>query len=389
MLTKQEKLVTREELYAQVWQTPMIKLAKQYGISDNGLRKICDKLDVPYPARGYWAKKAAGYKVLTYKLPPQKNTTPSGTYIRPTPEQETVTQEVKEAVAAELAKNSKIPVPEKLVKPHPIIAKWLRDQEERLRYYRRHNDPYTRNLLKTAEFTDMDKRIHRILQGLFKALESKQGKVKEAERGELLVEFKGEEIEFGLREKLKQVHRPLTEDEKRWSFNRDKTTKYDLTPTGILVFSIKTYIPGKLKREWIESVEYPMESQLADIVATILASVPLLAEKTKQRKEEEEKRQLESRRRYEEEQSKKLENYRWRRFMEMATQWRDTQIAGNFIAALKNMPTDETRKFGDKDMAEWINWAEEQLVSRNPLNNGTEEVWDSVSKVNTWTYSDR
>ncbi|MDZ7736870.1 MAG: hypothetical protein U5P41_12800 [Gammaproteobacteria bacterium] len=33
-----------EELYQQVWQTPMSKLAEQYGISDNGLAKICRKL---------------------------------------------------------------------------------------------------------------------------------------------------------------------------------------------------------------------------------------------------------------------------------------------------------------------------------------------------------
>ena len=33
--------LTRERLYEQVWSRPMIKVAKEYGISDNGLRKIC------------------------------------------------------------------------------------------------------------------------------------------------------------------------------------------------------------------------------------------------------------------------------------------------------------------------------------------------------------
>lgn len=37
----------REELYAQVWSTPMIQLAKKYGLSDRGLAKACKKLEVP------------------------------------------------------------------------------------------------------------------------------------------------------------------------------------------------------------------------------------------------------------------------------------------------------------------------------------------------------
>jgi hypothetical protein len=42
--------VTREELYGQVWSTPIHCLAGQHGISGNGLAKICDRLNIPYPA---------------------------------------------------------------------------------------------------------------------------------------------------------------------------------------------------------------------------------------------------------------------------------------------------------------------------------------------------
>jgi hypothetical protein len=50
----------REDLYEKVWSQPMRILAKEYGISDVGLAKVCRKLEVPVPGRGYWAKKAAG-----------------------------------------------------------------------------------------------------------------------------------------------------------------------------------------------------------------------------------------------------------------------------------------------------------------------------------------
>lgn len=60
----------RAELYEKAWSRPIQQLAKQYGISDVGLAKVCRKLAVPIPGRGYWAKKAAGKPVP--KRPPLK-----------------------------------------------------------------------------------------------------------------------------------------------------------------------------------------------------------------------------------------------------------------------------------------------------------------------------
>jgi hypothetical protein len=77
--------VTREELHQMVWQQPMSRLAEEFGISGNGLAKICDRLNVPYPPRGYWAKKEAGKLVVTFKLPPRKDGVPQATDIHPTP----------------------------------------------------------------------------------------------------------------------------------------------------------------------------------------------------------------------------------------------------------------------------------------------------------------
>jgi len=56
-------VLTREELFNQVWKRPMTKVAADYDISDVALNKICKKHRIPVPGRGYWAKKAAGKKV--------------------------------------------------------------------------------------------------------------------------------------------------------------------------------------------------------------------------------------------------------------------------------------------------------------------------------------
>lgn len=55
--------LTREELFNQVWERPMTKVAAEYNISDVALKKICDKHRIPVPGLGYWAKKVAGQKV--------------------------------------------------------------------------------------------------------------------------------------------------------------------------------------------------------------------------------------------------------------------------------------------------------------------------------------
>ena len=48
--------LTRTELYDRVWQTPMRTLAKEFEISDVGLKKICARHDVPTPGVGYWGE---------------------------------------------------------------------------------------------------------------------------------------------------------------------------------------------------------------------------------------------------------------------------------------------------------------------------------------------
>jgi hypothetical protein len=50
----------REEIYEAIWAEPIQHVAKRYNISDVGLAKVCRKLNIPRPGRGYWAIKAAG-----------------------------------------------------------------------------------------------------------------------------------------------------------------------------------------------------------------------------------------------------------------------------------------------------------------------------------------
>jgi len=78
----------RTALYEEVWAAPLTKLGKKYGVSDNGLRKICKAMNIPLPKVGHWAKIAAGHRVPKTPLPKNAERT---TFVcrPPTPEVKT------------------------------------------------------------------------------------------------------------------------------------------------------------------------------------------------------------------------------------------------------------------------------------------------------------
>jgi hypothetical protein len=59
----------RTKLYQQVWSEPVQTVAKFYGISGVFLGKVCRKLNIPVPPRGYWARVRNGYAAHKAALP--------------------------------------------------------------------------------------------------------------------------------------------------------------------------------------------------------------------------------------------------------------------------------------------------------------------------------
>ena len=64
---------SRVELYELVWAKPMTHLAKELGLSDVGLRKICVKFGIPLPLRGHWARLKVGTQDPRPELPFENN----------------------------------------------------------------------------------------------------------------------------------------------------------------------------------------------------------------------------------------------------------------------------------------------------------------------------
>ncbi len=61
--------LTRLELYKRVCDSPLSKVAPEFGISGTALAAICKQYQVPYPGSGYWTRKSLGLPTELPTLP--------------------------------------------------------------------------------------------------------------------------------------------------------------------------------------------------------------------------------------------------------------------------------------------------------------------------------
>ncbi|MDF0541232.1 hypothetical protein PX699_02660 [Sphingobium sp. H39-3-25] len=381
--------LTRNQLHALVWEKPISHLAKAFGISHYDLVAICTRLDIPRPARGHWNKLAAGKAVETRALPPKGPDMADRIKIAPLPRGRAAEPAAEEALAAARGSAKMRPVAERLVRPHPIIAGWLARREREIRKGDQIYDRRLKRSVRPSAFSVQERRRHRILDALFKALEAENISVTESERLELFATSGREKIEFQLRVKLQQVRRPLTADEREWYSYRDKDYRLELAETEALIFEVKTWLPANLQRNWQDGRKGTVETMAGDILATMLAAFPLMVAEREQREKAEERRRIEEQRRHELEQQRKLDQNRFRCLLEQAGRWREAELARSFVAALRAAIADPTVEIDDRPASEWLDWAEARASQHDPLASDPLDVFDTIADVTNWTYRDR
>lgn len=117
--------LTREELYAQVWAKPVAQLAKDWGLSDVGLAKLCRRHRVPLPYRGFWARRAAGQAPKPIPLPIQPKGAPATVWLDPKPpaEPKPSDPEIARAVAEDTPFGAQDRVPDDLRGCDPLVSR--------------------------------------------------------------------------------------------------------------------------------------------------------------------------------------------------------------------------------------------------------------------------
>ena len=259
-----ENSITRKELYKLVWSKPIMELSKEFGLSDRGLGRVCERHDIPKPPRGYWRKIETGQEIKIPKLPATKDKWK---------ETISITRNIGPALSESLASQIKEHMPEKIIIPtetrkfHPLI----KSTEKTIR-------------------KDLRQRRNLFLQALFFELE-KHGYEIEVQEGFFKIFFEKECIYLNISEHLKRHKRQLTEKETKKKLYSVQKWHYEYEETGKLKISLHRYTPGSysnwLIKSFLDSKNEPVEAKINDIYKSIIEY--LFKEREERiRKEEEE-----------------------------------------------------------------------------------------------------
>lgn len=368
--------LTREELHAEVWSSPMRELAARFGMSDVGLAKTCKRMKIPVPGRGYWAKKAAGKKVRSIGLAqihPSDHSTPreiTFRQTRPEPEGEQIPSIVAEQIAFESLPENKITVNDHLRRPHELV----RRTADALSSTGSLNE-YVRNWQMSHLDLDVTKatlrRALRIADALIKALEQRGWKVMIAHSRDdhkTYVEILGHKVAFGIREPIKKV---ANEKPKPHRLPSGETyepyySKYRDEATGNLSLVIRNSVGTSVIRAWNDRPTAQIEDRLNDFVVGLVEQAHSEGERVRKWAMWEEERRAAELARMENERKQALLKARGSTLDNQVRRWRMAADTLEYLAAIRarvaSGDLDETA-----DLNEWLCWAEEYATSHDPL----------------------
>lgn len=350
------KSITRKELYDLVWTKPVVHIAKDYGFSDNGIRKICKKHNIPLPKNGYWSKLKFKKKVVKEKLPKQddnpeislEKTNPT-LYQGNHPLSEIALRKKELQDIEEL----NFEVPEKLSKPHELTVATKEYLKELKAIQKRGGYAYqadSTNALSIKVSYNLFARGLRFMDFLIKLLEKRGHVVKVNGRTEVII--KEQKYNLRLTEKNKRFKR-----ETNYSWN-----SYDLEPTGLLSLKVDRTYPIK---EWSDTKTKALEYKLLDIIAWLEV-----------RAEQDIKQAIETElwhKKYEEERRKEKELQKlkydelanFEGLFTKATRWHKSQYLRNYIKEFEQY-TKNTNTL-DAKKEKWIQWAKEKADWYDPF----------------------
>lgn len=364
--------IARDEIYRIVSEKPLSKVAPGLGITATALAQLCRSNQIPYPGSGYWTKKSLGLPVGLEPLPPiEGGVTMIEVARRAT--RARVTPALTELEGGPPSKNDSgsvtihapppaTAVPSRLTKPHRIIADWLHEREERIKKAAKSRDPWERRF-KPSPWTELDRRRHRILDALFKAIEARGGTVALAEKGLLRATIDSQKIDFQVREKARQVKLPADGKSRPYPST-------ELVGTGNLVFAIRTYLRGPHNEEWKETEKRPLEAQLPQIVDRLFDGAQILKAWRIERDAETERWRLEREQQAEVQRRRQLDQARKEELIKLSNQWETTKRLRAYLTEIRSTPHDASHVLGDKPLRDWFAWAE-AFVTEQEVKTGT------------------
>lgn len=270
----------RERLYELVWNEPVSKLSLQFGLSGVGFAKMCRRLGIPLPSRGYWARTQAGQRPPRPPLSKAKVGDEQGVLlVRLSGDRQDVLADAKQRAAEARRAMDGIEFPSELVDPHPLIRAAKNRLKRRTGWHHhkglRSAPDEVLNIKVTEDSLD---RALLLMDVLIKALVSRSGEVRiNREKKETSLHLDGVELPIIVTEHVGRTRHEITSDEKKaqerfWNRSyRDPNApyphipQYDYRASGKLTLTVGHW-PS---RAWRDTSRTKLEQRLSEIISGI------------------------------------------------------------------------------------------------------------------------
>jgi hypothetical protein len=381
--------ITRQQLYDQVWNTPIRKLAASYGLSDVGLAKVCKRHNIPRPPVGYWAKKEFGKAVEQEPLPnlQDPDLAKISFFVGKGSEPKLRATEHTLPMAADLAHLAKlnrereepIEIPATLHGAHLVVTNTRDALNESVR--EKHFDGYgmtsPSSQLRSQCFAvkvgrDSVSRVLRLLNALTRALEPRGFALELSRNSSTEPEFAGFGAKFtvSISEKSVRSDHVMTAEEKEHAkrYSWATSPRWDYQPSGHLTLTVRLSSDYWGSKSWKDSKRSPLENQLDEIIREIPFLIDRARLRVTQEKEEARRRAEEQRRRYEEEKRKQQEAQRIREIMEEAVVWSRARTLRDYADTLRAEFLDRRGPIeAGRAAAKWFDWLNNVVASVDPI----------------------
>ncbi len=384
----------REKLYNEVWEEPVLKVAKRYGISDVAIAKICKKMRIPVPGRGYWAKLKSGKKLKKASLPKFKDC-PKVQISRRTKEkkeEKTIERMVPKAfeilevlTTKELSPEMKIIYDPEVRITNQYIKTTKKKLQENLKSYSKVYNYGRINSNNDESFAvsigpDNCKRALAILQTLYTALKIRGFKIglnpkdikstpqyspyyQQYEPTPIYAIVLDEYISFRITEVSKKTE---IEEKKR----KNTYEQYEYIPTGKLKFEILHYeYESFVRSTWNDGKRQRIEDYLNDIIINMIKAATINLENTAIRKKREEDWKIEEAIQQKKLQLEKINNQRIGNLLEDTKRDISYKQIKEYV---KIVTVEGKRRLGEEyqesDFQDWVQWAHLYLGKINPIN---------------------
>ena len=360
-------MLDRAELYEKVWTIPMRTLAKEFGLSDVGLAKLCRRHNIPLPGRGYWARIQFGQKIARPVLPALGNTEPEIVEISRHEADGTDQQDPKEQLpipTVEVSNDREI--------SHPVVKRIENSLSRSKKDERGFLLTKQGRLVPLTVSAEALPRTLRILDVLFSVLEEHNCKLEwpTPYNTPLYVVIEGEKLSLSVTEAVERSpHAPTDEElarkKKEYWWNPPRS---DYRPTGRLKLEVSSLEFPEIRDKWWDRKWKSLEKCLGEAVVTcetsgrpIRRERELRAEAERQRAEEE-KREAEA----------AIRRAEYKRkagaIKKLSQEWHESELIRGFVTALRAATgSAELSEDSKRELQSMIDWSASHADYVDPL----------------------